>query len=104
MKITRYVQTSNRKVFLEHFYLNAFLSIFGAMGSIGTTYSNYELTKAKRNGALLGLLFSVLFFVLLIGCPLWLKLYGEAVKIWMISVLIVYAIVVILFGVFFKVK
>ena len=104
MKIRRLVRTTKRKVFLEHFYLNAFLSIFGAMGSIGTTYSNYDLTKGKRAGAWLGLLFSFSFLFLLIGAPVLLKLYGQAVKIWMICVLIVYPIFVIPFGIFYKVK
>ena len=48
MKITRYVQTSKRKVFLENFYCCGLLSVFGLFGMIGTTYSNHELTRAKR--------------------------------------------------------
>ena len=104
MKITRYVQTSKRKVFLENFYCCGFFSIFGLFGMIGTSYSNYELTKAKRAGGWLGFLHSVLFFAVLIGGLALLELPQEGVTTYMAVVFVIYVIYMILFGVFHKVK
>ena len=104
MKITRYVKTSKRKVFLENFYCCGLFSIFGLFGMVGTSYSNYELTKAKRAGCWLGFLFSVIYLALLIGGLSLLKLPQEAVTGYMALVTVVYVIFLILFGVFHKVK
>lgn len=104
MKITRYVTTSKRKVFLENFYCCGFLSIFGLFGMIGTSYSNYELTKAKRAGGWLGFLFSVLYLVLLIGGLSLLRLPQERVTTYMALVTVAYIVFMIFFGIFHKVK
>ena len=104
MKITRYVQTSKRKVFLENFYCCGLLSVFGLFGMIGTTYSNHELTRAKRAGGWLGFLFSVLYLALLIGGIALFKLPQEAAGIYMALVTVAYVVFLILFGVFHKVK
>lgn len=104
MKITRYVKTSKRKVFLENFYCCGILSVFGLFGMAGTSYSNYELTKAKRAGGWLGFLFSVLYLAVLIGGLALLKLPQEAVTIYMALVTVAYVVFLILFGVFHKVK
>ena len=104
MKITRYVQTNKRKVFLEYFYVCGFLSIFGLFGMAGTTYSNYELTKAKRAGGWLGFLNSVIFLALLIGGGKLFKLSGSAMILYAAILFVVYLIYMILFGVYHKVK
>jgi len=104
MKITRYVQTNKRKVFLEYFYVCGFLSIFGLFGMAGTTYSNYELTKAKRAGGWLGFLNSVLFLALLIAGGALFKLSGNAMIIYGTVLFVVYTVYMILFGVYHKVK
>ncbi len=104
MKITRYVKTNKRKVFLEYFYVCGFLSIFGLFGMAGTTYSNYELTKAKRAGGWLGFLNSVLFLALLIAGGALFKLSGNGMIIYGTILFIVYTVYMILFGVYHKVK
>ena len=104
MKIRRYVTTSKRKVFLENFYCCSLFSIFGLFGMASVSYSNNELTKAKRAGGWLGFLFSVLYLALLIGGLALLKLPQEGVTTYMALVTVAYIIFLIIFGVFHKVK
>ena len=104
MKITRNVTTSKRKVFLENFYCCGFFSIFGLFGMIGTSYSNYELTRAKRAGGWLGFLFSTLYLALLIGGLSLLRLPQEGVTTYMALVTVAYIVFMIFFGIFHKVK
>lgn len=104
MKVTRYVRTSKRKVFLEYFYVCGFLSVFGLFGMAGTSYSSYELTRAKRAGGWLGFLNSVIFLALLIGGGALFKLSGSAMIIYGTVLFTVYLVYMILFGVYHKVK
>ena len=60
MRMRRYVQTSEREVFLVNYYICAFFSVFGLFSLFGVRYSDWELTKSKWAGGLLGILTSFL--------------------------------------------
>ena len=107
MKIRKYVQTTKRKVFLEFFYVCAYASIFGLMSMISVSYSNEELTKAKRAGGFLGFLFSLVALGLFVASIALFKGSSNGLTYAIccgIGVFIVYTVFLILFGIKYKVK
>ena len=77
MRMRSYVQTSEREVFLSNFYVCAFVSVFGLFSLFGVRYSNWELTKSKWAGGLLGILTSFigLFMYGFLGNYVFIKIF-----------------------------